>query len=627
MSPTFWRFLKYARPYWLLITGAILCGIVKFTLALALPATVGLVTDQVFLRSYVVVDPGDTALHETQTLTDKQYQTSREEWGDRFVVTPLTRDEKARRLFVILAVLAVAFLSRSPANYYRSYLASVAGNRTIFDIRRELHRHIQRLSLAYHTNRRTGATISRLINDLNAAGGILNNGVIAVSMDVVFLCGVVAFLFVWDWRLATASLFVMPFYGLVFRMVNPRLREAAGQVQEEMEEMSGEVTEKLAGVQVVMSFAREKTEEINFFHRHRRYYSKVLRRVRLKVILSTVAEFLTAIGPLVVIGYGGYRVIEGTFSVGQLLIFHGFLAHLYLPTRRLADCSAVLQEKLAAMDRVFEVLDSPPDILDSPGAEPLVRPQGRITLKDVHFAYQPDQAVLTGVSLTIEAGQSVAFVGRSGAGKSTLVNLVPRFYDVTDGAVLVDGRDVRDLTVRSLRENIGIVLQDSILFSGTIRENILYGRHNATEKEMIAAAEMAHIHEFVCELPDGYDAIIGERGLTLSGGQKQRISIARAFLRDPRILILDEATSSLDSRAENIIQEALRELMRGRTTLVIAHRLSTIVNCDLVVVLKDGQIVQQGSHRELIGVKGPYRKFCKEQFSAVHIEELSRKAG
>jgi ABC-type multidrug transport system fused ATPase/permease subunit len=287
----------------------------------------------------------------------------------------------------------------------------------------------------------------------------------------------------------------------------------------------------------------------------------------------------------------------------------------------------MLQEKLAAMDRVFELFDTKPEIVDAPEASTLERCEGFVEFRDVHFGYSADREVLKGISLQVEPGRAVALVGRSGAGKSTLIGLLPRFYDVWDGSVRVDGRDIRDLTLKSLREHIGIVQQESILFSGTIRDNILYGRNNATEEEMRRAARMAHIHDFVETLPLGYATVIGERGVTLSGGQKQRLSIARAFLRDPRILILDEATSNLDSGAELIIQEALRELMRGRTTFVIAHRLSTIVDCDSVLVLQDGCIVQQGSHQELIKLKGPYRQFCKEQFGDVDgLEEVSRKA-
>ncbi|MBI5096013.1 MAG: ABC transporter ATP-binding protein [Candidatus Hydrogenedentes bacterium] len=588
MSPSFWRFLKYSKPYWPLTLGAILCGVLKFSLALLMPWSLGYVIDKVL---------------------------------------PVSKQEGISRLEFVLAVLALSFVARAVANYFRSYWSAIAGTRTVFDVRRELYRHIQRLSLSFHDGRRTGAIMSRLINDLNSAQGILEQGVISMCMDVVILLVVVVLLFVWDWRLASVSLLTMPLYGLAFRYLNPRIRAVATAVQEEMEEMNGETTEKLAGLRVVLAFVREKTEEINFFLRHRSYYGKLLRRERLKLTLQSLADFFQDLGPIVVIFYGGYRVItDPDFTVGAFVAFYGFLSHLYLPTRRLADYSALMQEKLAAMDRVFELFDSEPEIKDAPHAKPLLNPKGRITFEDVYFAYTADTPVLQGVTFDVQPGQSVAIVGRSGAGKSSLVNLVPRFYDITRGAIRIDGHDIRDLTLRSLRANIGMVLQDSILFTGTIRENILYGRMNATEAEMQRAAAMAHVTEFVDTLPDAFDTMVGERGVTLSGGQKQRVSIARAFLRNPRILILDEATSSLDSGAEALIQEALRELMKGRTTLVIAHRLSTIVDCDAVIVIQEGRIVQRGAHAQLIHECGPYRQFCREQFGDVELEDLTRKA-
>lgn len=597
MSPTFRRFLKYTRPYRWLMIGAIACGVLKFSLALFLPGVFGYVIDHVLLAK-------------------------------------LPPQEQLTQLVAALGILTLVLILRIPATYLRSYWCELASMRTIFDIRSDLFRHIQRLSLSYHNRKRTGSTISRLINDLNTAQEILDKGIVSLCMDSIFLCGVVLFLHILDWRLALASLFTLPFYGAMFRALNPRLRRASIHVQEEMEEMSGEATEKIAGLPVIMAFAREKTEELNFFKRHRRYYAYVLKRVRLQMILESTAEFLTAFGPVVVILYGGYRCatdamipgLDNPMTPGKLVAFYGFLNHLYLPTRRLADYSAQLQIKLAALDRVFEVLSNEPDILDAPSAKPLAHCEGLLEFRDVQFAYTADKPVLRGIGFSIEPGQAVAVVGRSGAGKSTLASLVSRFYDVQEGCVLIDGRDVREITLNSLRQQVGVVLQDTILFSGTIRENILYGRHGASEVEMLRAAEMAHVTEFVKALPNGFDAIIGERGITLSGGQKQRLSIARAFLRDPRILILDEATSNLDSGAEQIIQDAIRNLMRGRTTLVIAHRLSTIIDCDFVVVVENGRMVQRGSHQELIHQQGPYRQFCEEQFGDVRLEDLTKKA-
>ncbi len=586
MSPSFWRFLRYVRPYTRLCIGSIVLGVLKFALALALPGALGLVV--------------------------------------RYAVeSHLTREEQIARLAIILGALVVVFVIRSPITYYRTYFAELAGNRAIFDIRRDAYHHLLRLSVRYHADRRTGESISRVINDVNVAQGILDRGVLSAAIDFIFLVGVAGALFVIDWRLALVSLSTLPVYGAAILMLNPRLRRAAEANQAQIAAMSGDVAEKLGGLPVVYGFVREKSEEVTFHRLQREYLRRVMHWIHVQSMQITSTEFLTAAGPLVVIGYGGYRVIRGDLGLDQFVWFYGFISHLYLPTRRLADASPIVQERLAALDRVFAVLDEVPDVADRPGAVRLARAQGQVEFRHVHFAYRPDLPVLHDINLTIDAGQSIAIVGRSGAGKTTLVSLVPRFYDVTLGAILLDGRDLREVKLRSLREHIGIVTQDPILFSGTIRESILYGRRGASEADMLEAARMAHVDEFIDDLPEGYATLIGERGVKLSGGQKQRVAIARAFLRDPRILILDEATSNLDSYAENVIQDALEVLMKGRTTLVIAHRLSTVVNCDLVVVLEDGRIVQQGSHAALIRESGPYRKLCEEQFGYVRLEDLA----
>jgi ABC-type multidrug transport system fused ATPase/permease subunit len=585
-SPTFKRFLRYARPYAWLIAGSILCGVIKFTLALLLPLCLGYMTDHVILAD-------------------------------------ITREGRMQRLWMATGVLALGFALRLPAAYYRTWFAELAGNRTIFDIREALYAHLHRLSLEYHQRQRVGATTSRLINDINASQGILDQGVMSLLVDFLFLSGTVTFLIWWDWELALVSLFTLPLYGLTFGLLNPRLRAAAREVQARMSDLSGEVNEKVSAHSVVMAFVRERSERLKFSHQHREYFRRVMRRVGIQVWLISLGEFFTLVGPTIVLCYGTFRVMSGHITPGELLIFYGFLSHLYLPMRRLADASAALQLQLASMDRVFALMDVAPDIMDKPGAKPIEITQARIEFDDVTFGYREDAPVLCCVSFTVEPGQSVAIVGRSGAGKSTLIKLLPRFYDVHAGAIRIDGQDIRDITQHSLREHIGMVMQDPILFNMSVRDNILYGRRNATEEEMLEAARMAHVDEFVNDLPEGYDTIIGERGVTLSGGQKQRVSIARAFLRDPEILVLDEATSNLESIAEGIIQEALVKLMKGRTTLVIAHRLSTVFDCDKVVVLDEGRKVQEGTHLQLIAQPGPYRQLCEEQFGSIRLEDTA----
>lgn len=584
-SPTFRRFLRYARPYRVLVIASIVCGVLKFTLALLLPWALGLVTDHVILAD---------------------------------APAPV----KFQRLGWTVLLLVVGYVIRIPVAYYRSWFAEQAGNRTIFDIREQLYAHVQRLSMSYHARHRTGTITSRIINDINTSQGILDRGVMSIAVDVLFLGGVSVFLVVWDWRLAAVSLFTLPAHAWIFGYLRPRLREAAHEVQAQMSRLSGEVNEKIAGLSVVQAFVRERSERRRFFALHRRYYAGVMRQVRLRYALLAAGEFLTQLGPVIVLSYGAYRVISGYITPGELLVFYGFLGYLYTPTQRLGDATAALQQQLAAMDRVFQVLDIEPEIRDAPAARPLRCTGARLAFEDVWFEYLPGRPVLQGITLAIEPGQSVAIVGRSGAGKTTLVTLVPRFYDVTRGAIRIDGQDLREVTLASLRGAAGMVMQDAILFDASVRDNIAYGRHGATGAEILEAARMAHVDEFAGGLPRGYDTVIGERGVTLSGGQKQRLSIARAFLRNPRILILDEATSSLDSHAEAIIQDALERLMRGRTTLVIAHRLSTVIGCDRVVVLDEGRIVQEGAHHELIRAPGAYRDLCEEQFGAVQLDTL-----
>jgi ATP-binding cassette, subfamily B, putative efflux pump len=579
--------MGYAWRYWPLILLSIVLGVIKFAIPLAVPHVFGKILDQVILLDDAVA-----------------------------------MNQRMPTLLWALGGLSVALVLRIPVGYLRGYCAQLAGNRTIFDIRNQLYAHIQRLSLNYHAHQRSGAMTSRLINDVNTAQGILDRGVMSVWVDLIFLLIVVVLLLVKDLHLALVSLAVLPVYGLCFTLIRGRLRKTAREAQRQMSKLSGEANEKISGLAVVIAFVREKAEQRLFLESHQKYFGKVMKRVHYEVLMHSFSEFLTLLGPMVVVTYGAYRCIQGHLTPGELVAFHGFLAQLYLPTRRLSDASAALQVQLAAMDRVFALMDVEPEIQDAPDAVPLAPGPASIAYNHVDFAYHEDQPVLKDISFSAEAGQAVAFVGRSGAGKTTLVHLAPRFYDIAAGNIQVRGQDIQNVTLQSLRGHIGIVAQDVILFSGSIRDNILYGREGASEEEMLEAARMAHVDEFVEAFPKGYDTIIGERGITLSGGQKQRLSIARAFLRDPEILILDEATSNLDSHSENIIQEALAQLMQGRTTLVIAHRLSTITHCDQVLVMEAGRIIQRGTHDSLIAQPGPYRALCEEQFSDIMMEEL-----
>jgi subfamily B ATP-binding cassette protein MsbA len=427
---------------------------------------------------------------------------------------------------------------------------------------------------------------------------------------VFYLC----LLFSMDVPLALASLCVFPFYIASMKTFGRAAKRTTKEVQEAIEEFSGDVQERMAGIGVVKSFAAEGREARTFFHGARGLYDLTMRGVRVNAMSNTVTQWLTQMASLGLLWYGGYRVLHGQTSLGTVPAFMLLLRELYFPMNRISEMNTILQNSLAAIDRVFEIFDIHSDVYEKPNAPKLGRIKGRITFDKVTFGYDEAHPVLHNINLDIRPGEVVALVGSSGAGKSTLVQLMPRFFDPKQGRVLVDDTDVREVNLRSLRSQVGVVAQETLLFSGSVRDNLLYGRPGASEEELVRAARAAHAHEFVSEMPDGYDTILGERGARLSGGQKQRIAIARAFLCDPRILILDEATSALDSESEALIQEALAELMKGRTNIVIAHRLSTILGADRIAVMRDGKIVDIGPHSELLGRCNLYANLYNTQF-------------
>jgi subfamily B ATP-binding cassette protein MsbA len=398
------------------------------------------------------------------------------------------------------------------------------------------------------------------------------------------------------------------------RTFGKQAKRTTKEVQEALEEFSGDVQERVAGIQVVKSFATEQREARTFFHGARNLYDLNLKSARLTSMAQSITQWLTQNAQLLLLWYGGYRVLHGYTSPGTVVAFTLLVRELYNPLNRISDMNTVLNNSLAAIERVFEVFDISPDVKQKPDAHRLERAKGRITFDHVTFGYAADEPVLRDITLDIRPGEVVALVGASGAGKSTLIQLVPRFYDPQQGRVLVDDHDVSDLHLRSLRSQIGIVAQETLLFSGTVRDNLLYGKPGASEEEIQRAAKAAHIEEFVHRLPDGYNTLLGERGSRLSGGQKQRIAIARAFLCDPRILILDEATSALDSESEALIQEALAELMKGRTSIVIAHRLSTILGADRIAVMEHGRLVNIAPHEELLKRCRIYSNLYNTQF-------------
>jgi len=606
------RFLRYVAPHKWYIAGAAFAGILKFGIPLAFPLALKYLTDVVLARDPAAVGESTNRLVER--------------WcAGMLQLAPWLGTGNSGRLTVIGLTVLVLYLVLGVASFYRSYWAGQAGHRLIFDLRYALYQHIQSMSHSFFDERRSGSIVARFVSDIQLAQNFVGSALTNVWMDSAALGFVVWILFVLEHRLAWVALAVIPFYVLLIRYFSPRIKAASQSVQEMLEDFSGELQEKIAGVAVVKAFGQEQHEARRFYRSSQTLLDLTLRNVALSSASQAGTTLLTSVAPLVVVWVASAMILHGSLTVGTMIAFYAYLSSLYLPLQRFSELSVVISNSLAAMDRIFEFFDIRPEVAEAPDARPLERVVGRVTFQHVSFTYaarrQGDPA-LREIDLDVQPGETVAIVGRSGAGKSTLVALIPRFYDVGAGTVCIDGVDVRRVTLASLRDQIGIVPQDPILFSGTLQENLLYGRPDATEADVQAAARAANADEFIVELPDGYDTLVGERGLRLSGGQRQRVAIARTFLKDPPILILDEATAALDSESENLIHDALRRLMRGRTTFIIAHRLSTVMNADRIVVIEKGRICEIGRHAELLARSGVYRQLYEEQFRFTDEPEL-----
>jgi len=517
--------------------------------------------------------------------------------------------------WVFWAVIGIHVL-RGVVSFTLNYLINWLGQRVVFDLRFQSYRHLNRLSLSYYDQRQTGKIMARLTGDIDVIQYMITGGFVTLITDIVTLVAVTGVILWKEWRLALITLAVVPLYVVVYKLYLKYIRDLSVQLREKWDAMLGTLQEKIAGISVVKAFVREDYETERFMQTVKENFALGMKQVHLNRQLGLFAGLVRAVGTAAVWYYGSVLVLGRQLQAGELLAFTFYMGYLYDPAVRVVDFNITLQWAGAAIDRVFEVLDTRPDVEDSPNARPLPQMRGEIEFRNVSFGYRPGQLVLKNVNLHIRPGEVVALVGPSGAGKSTLVNLIARFYDVTDGQVLIDGVDVRDIKLESIRRNVGMVMQESLLFSVTIKENIAYGRHDATEEEIVRAAKQADLHDFILTLPDAYDTKIGEDGIKLSVGQKQRLSIARAILTDPKILILDDATSALDSQTEANVQQALEHVMQGRTSIVIAHRLSTVVNADKIVVLDKGEVVDIGTHEELVNKPGVYRTLYEEQFKS-----------
>ncbi len=571
-SSPLWRFLAYAKPYrwWI-------AAIVVFAVGLYGLAIVAASISRIFFDDVIP-------------------------------------NQDARLLWWLVGALAAIEIARATATYVRGVCMVKLRTSVVLDIRQAMWKHLQRLSLGFHQSRPAGSLLSRLMSDINEGQKIIGAGLVKVGIDLI--CGGIAVvtLFTISWPLTLLVLAILPVYGYMYRKVNPRIRQASRELQQQRSVMSGHAVERLNGIAVVQSFAQEPFESRLFADRCDELRAKDVYRGRLSKKLRAASDFLVKIGAHSVLVVGAMLAFKHRITVGQIIQFAAVVGLLYGPIQRLSEVNIIYQTSMAAIERIFAIFDSTPEVKDPPGAGDRAPDHGKIQFDKVCFNYAACAPVLRDLSFTVTPGDRVAIVGESGAGKSTLVALISRLYDVTDGAIRIDGMDVRDYRLKRLRRRIGIVLQESILFSGTVRENLQYGNRQATTDQIVEAAQAANAHDFIMKLPDDYSTVIGERGLTLSGGQRQRLSLARTILQNPRILILDEATSSLDSESENLIIQALQRVMEGRTCLIIAHRLSTVIGADWILVLKEGRLVEQGPHKQLLADDGYYRHLFGQQF-------------
>jgi len=539
-------------------------------------------------------------------------------WLVKLMITAVTAPDAGPDALALIARLALVTLGlyvlRAGLQFVRSYAAHVAGWHVVADVRNEVYRHLQRLSLRFYADKQTGQLMSRTVNDSELLEQLVAHAIPDLLVNLFTFAGVTAVLVSMSWQLALLAMLPIPLVLLALRAFSRYVRPAFRRRQAELGELNAALNDNFSGIREIQAFTREDSEGERIWKRIARYRDSLLHALRLMAVFHPSIEFAASLGTIVLIYFGGKLVLDKTLPVADLVAFFLYLELLYQPVRALGNVWESIQQSLAGADRIAELLEQEPDVAECADAiEFPGRARGAIRFQDVSFRYSAGGTVLENVDLDVTPGSVVALVGPTGVGKTTLSMLVPRFYDVCEGEVTLDGYDVRKLTLESLRRQISIVLQEVFLFHGTVRENVLFGRPSATEEEMIEAARVANAHDFIKELPDGYDTLIGERGVKLSGGQRQRLAIARAVLKDAPILILDEATSSVDTETELLIQQALERLMANRTTVVIAHRLSTVRNADQIVVLQEARIVQQGSHAELMAQDGLYRHLNRVQ--------------
>jgi len=565
------RLLVFVKPYWKKLILALLCMVLSGSLSAAL--------------LWIIKDMVDKVLLSKDTLM----------------------------LSLIPLFIVGVFFFQGIFNYGQKYLMYWIGQKVVFDIRNVLYAHLQRLSLSFFSRKPVGELISRLTSDITTMQNALSRAIGDIIKEGVTVAVLLGLLFYFNWQLTLISLAILPFLVKITAKLSSQLRRMSRRVRKEMAVLTSVLQESLSAIRIIKAFSMEGYEREKFKERSKEYFTAEMKSRRIAALIGPLIGFISSFGIAFIVWFGGKLVIEGAMTAGEFIAFMGGLISLYRPLSRLGDVNSIIQQALASGERVFEILDTAPQIKNSSNPVYLNEFRGSIKFENVSFRYE-NEIVLKNINLEIKKGEIVALVGPSGAGKTTLVNLLARFYDPHEGRILIDGKDLREIDLSSLRQLMGIVTQDTILFNDTVYNNISYGKPGATLEEVIEASKAANAHSFIQKMKDGYRTYIQERGERLSGGEGQRIAIARAILKDPAILILDEATSDMDSESETLIQEALSRLLKSRTAIIIAHRLSTIKNADKIVVIKDGEIVEVGRHKELIKKSGYYRKLWELQF-------------